>query len=341
MSNATPSVTLLQPLDVPFFERIQQSIDFAAITTNPARTSFTDQTYTKKKVDDSILVDMSSSRVQPMNMQLVPLSTFNRRVVSRAVNRNDDLETMPIIVPETAPVYTGSGAQWFSSLLMLLLVTPSLLNILCMVAWVAASYYYGAAMNVGSLSTMPTFWDRTYWAVMCGLPVYASYYILDGIASLVERRALVQAFGARMDSTQDEDRLMFDPTSSVSDFWTGMWRRFVANLTPYVLFANFVWYLHLFARCMMKFLCYASVAFYVTVMLWSQYGVPFSVLPSANSPVVGAWIGAAERVLGPIVMPVTSAWTQSTYVMPTINTAATIQPRNGDSATRLEDYLGY
>lgn len=330
MSQAESTTTLLQPINLSFFERLNQEIDFSAINVNPSTTNITPETYSRKAFEKDVLVDMttptSRSFVRPM--QLVPLSKMRRASMA-----NDEMEEIPTVKPD-APVYS----HWLSSLFMLLVVSPSLCNLLVVTALMAATYYYTAMFQISGLAVYPSFWDRTMWAIGCAALVYASYTIMDGICSLVERRALLQTFGSKLTSGNPSD-MGLEPAWTITDFWTFIWRALIDNLTPYVLIANIAWFIHSTSRLIMKMLFYMSLAFYVTALLWSQMGVPYSVLPSRDSPVVGFFILAAEKLLGPVAMPISTAWTQSAYVMPTAPvTPNTAQQQYYANQARFEEF---
>lgn len=327
MSDSNTPVKILQPINLDYLERLQSTIDFSAINVNPGRTPINSSTYSKKTDDSNILVDMSNNNA--FNLQVMPISNLRRR--QALINRD---------VPTTPPepdTYTdmdkklgfvpGGFSVWLSSLFMLFVVTPSVCNLLVITVLMTGSYYYAAMFQASGLAIPATFWDRTMWAIGCAAVVYSTYYILDGLAQLMENRVNLW-FGPNQLSRIEQELDAMKPNTSNVDFWTAAWRIFYRNLDPYVLVYNMAWFIHTTSRAIMKLLCYMSLAFYVTAMLWSQMGVPYSILPNNNSPIVGLFISGLERALGPVAVPLTNLWSQPAYVMPTMpaQTYATAQP---------------
>lgn len=231
-------------------------------------------------------------------MELIPLTNVRRAVVTNY----DAPEQIGHENDQTTTFDTPFG-RWFYSIVLMAIVTPSICNLLIVIAMMAASYYYSAMLLVNGAIVLPSFWDRTMWAIGCASIVCGSYAFLDGIAARIEESVLSWTFGKNR--IRDAD---------IIDAWQEVWH-LMSTMSVYVIISNVVWYLHSTSRLIMKMLLYMSLAFYVSALLWSQVGVPYSLLPSHDSPIVGQLVAATERVFGPLTFPLANAWTR--YTTPT------------------------
>ena len=303
-----PYTTLLQPTDLTFYTRVLSGIDVSAFNINSFVVGIEKDTFDSNPDESNILVateynnDMSwLAATTTTDLQLVPLENLARR---RVVVPEERMSVTTPVSFVNEPSTVAATWQWLLSLFAMVFITPALVNTFVFAVLYVGWYYYSYVFEMVYTNPL-TFADRTAFAGVSLAAVYSAYVFLDNMLIVYVERfstAVYASFPATEEQQYSQWNIL---NTSWNDLKYRIYSWVVRSLTPSVVVGRFAWFMHTAFRMLGKGVFYAAIVFYVTALLWSLAGVPYTALVSRNSPVYGYAVSGMQQ-LG-LVLPASFA----------------------------------